>query len=171
MNTAVKNGVFLGIALAIGTVAFVLVSPSGFVKFGNWALFIIAILIMVKTANDVKSKQGGYASFSELFLPILVTVAIGYFIRVATYYIMANFITPELIEIQEQIAVEALEGMSGLLGEEMLDKSLDAMEDQNLAGLGNVFMQYLTLLVGTGGIVNAIISGFFKNEKPLIDRV
>jgi len=171
MNIAVKNGVFLGVALAIGTVAFVLVSPSGFINYGSWALFLIALLIMVKTASDVKAQQNGFASFGELFTPILITVAIGYLIRFATYYIMANFVTPELIEIQEQIAVEALEGMSGLLGEEMLDQSLDAMESQNIAGLGNVFVQYLTLLVLTGGVVNAIISAIFKNEKPLIDRI
>lgn len=170
-NLAIKNGLFLGAALVVGTIAFILVSPRGFLSYGNWALFLIAVLIMVKTANDVKSELGGFASFGQLFTPILITVAIGYFLRVAIYYIMANFVSPELVEIQKEISVEALEAMSGLLGEEMMDQSLDAIEEQNVAGIGSLAMQYVSLMIGTGGIVNAIICAVFKNEKPLIDRV
>jgi len=170
-NLAVKNGLFLGGALIIGTIAFIMASPRGFLSYGNWALFLIAVLMMVKTANDVKSELNGYASFSELFMPILITVAIGYLLRVTIYYIMANFVSPELVDLQKEISIEALEAMSGLLGEEMMDQSLDAIEDQNIAGVGSVMMQYVSLMIGTGGIVNAIISAIFKNQKPLIDRV
>ncbi len=170
-NLAIKNGLFLGVAILIGSIAFILVNPRGFLIYGNWTLFLIALLIMIKTANDVKSQQDGYASFGQLFMPILLTVAIGYFFRIAIYYIMANFISPELIDIQKEISFETLESMSGMLGEEVMDKSFEAIEDQNVASIGSVLLQYVSLMIGTGGIVNAIISAILKNQKPLIDRI
>ena len=171
MTIPVKNGLFLGAAFFIGTIAFIVGSPSGYITYGTYPLFLIAVLIIVKTGLDIKNSQGGFAKFGELFGPILITVAIGYLIRMFAIYIAYNFINPEIIEIQKEMSVEAMESMSGLLGDDMMDKMYEEVDSMNPAGILELLQTYFVYLIGAGGIINAIVSLIIKKEKPLIDRV
>lgn len=171
MSIPVKNGLFLGAAFLIGTIAFVLGSPRGFITYSSYAFFLIAVVMMIKTANDVKIEQGGFATFGELFKNMIITVAVGYVFRIIALYIAYNFINPDLSQIQIDVASEGFESMSGLMGDEMMDKMYEELEKMNPSGVKTLVTSYFTYLVTIGAITNAIISAILQKKKPLIDVV
>ncbi len=171
MSNPVKNGIFLGAAMVIGIIAFVIASPRGYLQYGQYVLFLIALVVMVKTGLEERQLNGGYASFGDIFKAIFICIAVGYAIRFIGNYIAFNFINPDLSVIYQDIAIEAMEKMSGFLGDEAVDASIEALEEQSPGSIGNNIMQYVTLLLMTGGIVNAIISLILRKERPLIDTV
>lgn len=171
MSIPIKNGLFLGAALFIGTVVFISASPRGYLSYGTFPLMLVAILMMVKTGSDIKSAQGGFASFGDLFKAIFITVLVGYFIRMIGIYVSYNFINPEIAEIQKEISIEAIEKMSGLIGDDAMDTVYDELDNMNVSGIGSLLQQYLAYVIGTGAVVNAIISMVMRKDKPLIDQV
>lgn len=171
MNNAIKNGLFLGAALLIGVFAFVLVSPRGYLEYGQFVLFLIALVVMVKTGSEEKQMHGGYASFGQIFKSIFICIAVGYLIRFIGNYIAFNVINTDLSTIYNDIAIEAVEKMSGFLGDEATDLAIEELEKNDISSIGNNVMQYITMLLLTGGVVNAIISLIMKKDRPLIDTV
>lgn len=171
MNNAVKNGLFLGGALLIGIIAFVLVSPRGYLEYGQFVLFLIALIIMVKTGIEEKQMNGGFASFGQIFVAILTCIAVGYAIRFIGNYLAFNVMNTDLTTIYNEIAIESIEKMSGFLGDEATDLAIEEIEKNDISSVGNNLIQYISMLLLTGGVVNAIISLILKKDRPLIDTV
>ncbi len=171
MSIPVKNGLFLGAAFFIGTILFVSVSPSGYLDHAYFPFLLIGILMMVKTATDVKSEDQGFASFGKLFKGIFITVAIGYLIRLIGDYISFKFISSKLSELFAERKELQLEKQSASMPDEQMDLFYNIMDWMSYDNLGFMLVLYCMYLVLTGCIVNAVISLIMKNERPLIDRV
>lgn len=170
MSIAVKNGIFLGVALLLGTLVYSFVSPSGYLQYSSFVFFIIAVIIMYKNGTDERTANGGFISFGQVFTSILICVAIAYLFKLVGNYVAYNFVSPQLADIQMEKSIEAIEQMRGMLGDEVADKSLDEIEKQDLGSPFQMIIQYFTVLFLNGVIVNLIISAIVHKKKPMFDN-
>lgn len=168
-NNAVKNGLFLGAALVIGTFAIAYVSPRGFITYGSYVLFLIALIIMVKTGIEAREANGGFAAFGTIFKAIFICILVAYGIRFIGNYVAYNVVFPNLIEIQKELSIEVIEKMSGLMGDEATELAIEEIESQGGMSIANILGQFVMLLILTGCAVNAIISLILRREKPIFE--
>jgi len=112
-----------------------------FLTFRTGVLFPIFLLILVKSGLDARKANDGVIAFGEAFKNMFVTGAIGVLLCTLFEYLHFNFISPELIEMQRELAIEAAEKVSELLGgfgeeyEEEMERQLETIEDTNPVSL------------------------------------
>ena len=79
-----------------------------------------------------------------------------------------NYIDPGLLDLQREISIDAIEKLSGLLGEEGTEAALDALENQDWSfGVGKALQTYFMGLIIPGFIIALIISAVMKDRKPV----
>ena len=89
--------------------------------------------------------------------------------RTATKIIILNFTHTHLIEIQQEISMEALELLSHYLDDEMQEEAINQIEKQNSAVV--LFMNFILGLIFNGGLINLLISAIFKRDRHILDTV
>lgn len=165
-NPGVKWGVFGGIGVVLFTLILYLTGPTNL--FGGIAYLGMAIYIfaMVKAAGEEKAALGGYMTWGQALKPTFLTYAVASLIYILFFYVLNNFIDPGLEDMQRQAAVEMMENMSGLLGEEGMEAAMEELDKQDFsfsiskAGFGWAFGLIF------GFILAAIISAITKKNPP-----
>ncbi len=169
-KSSINNGLFLGAAMVIGSYALYLANPKMFFSAKSFVLLMIFILIMVKSGREARKANGGYISFGEAFKNMFVTGAIGVLICTCFEYVLFNFIDPGLIDIQKEIALEAAEKVTELLGgmgeeyEIALEKEMEKIEDGNPASLGATAKNYFARLLAPVALLSSIIGLVIKRK-------
>ncbi len=168
-KSSIQNGLFMGIAMIISSYALYLANPSMFLSAKTLVLLLIFIILLVKSGLDARKGNGGFISFKSAFFNLFVTGAIGTLICTIFDYIHFNMLAPELIDMMKEIQLEAAEQMSGILGsspemEEIMEESMDQIEDSNPASLGTMAMGYGIKLILTIPFFSAIISAIIKKD-------
>lgn len=165
-NAGVQNGLYLGVAVSLLSLVMYFVSPRFMLSWGSWFAFLVYILFMVKAGKEEKEMMGGYASFGEMLKPTMICYAVGSLIAGLFTYVLMNFIDPSLLDVVKDIQIEALDKMSGLLGEDALEEAKDTiLENDDSFGVGAVIMGWAFGLIFPGIIFGLIISAIIKNEK------
>ena len=166
-NPSVRNGVIAGLgAVAIGLV-FYLMSARAFFGYSGWISTILIIVFMVRSVKEEKA-TAEYLPFNGALKPAFVTFLVANLIGTIFYYVLLNFIDPGLIQIQKEIALEAIEKMGGLLGEDMMEQSIDALEARDFTyGITTAAWGFAWQLIFPGFIVSAIIAAIMKDRKPV----
>ncbi len=86
-------------------------------------------------------------------------------------YILFNFIDPGLVEIQREIAVEAVEKVANALGnEEMMDEMNEQLEEQSFDITPWKALQGWIFGLIFGAIVAAIQGAIMKKKDPSFDQ-
>jgi len=167
-NTGVKNGLFFGAAtVALYLVIYIinkrlLFSPV----FGPMVSLVIPIVFMVLAAKATRNNQEGVMTFGESLSATFLTFVIGSLIYSAFSYLMTNIIDPSLLEIGKEIALEALDKVSGVFGmsEDQLDQMREAIEDGGGNGFANTAIAWAFSLIFPGFIIALIISAIMKRN-------
>ncbi len=172
-KTSVNNGLFLGVALVIAIFVLYLANTRMFFNAKSFVLFTVFLLMTIKSGLDARRANGGFISFSKAFINMFVTGAIGYLLATIGEYILFNFVDPSLPELQKEIAMEAMEEMSGLFGgaemEAAMEKEMDKLEDRDLSGPGAMMMNYITRLIAPVAIISAIVGVIIKKPGTPVD--
>ena len=165
-NPAIKNGIIAGLAGAAVTLVFYLLNPKWALTASSWittALFVIMMVLSVKADKEGEE----YTSFNDALKPAFLTYVVANLLFTIFYYVLMNFIAPELIELQKEIALEAIQGMSGLLGEEGTEAAIDRIQGRDFSfGIGTAIWTFAWGLIIPGFILAAIIALFMKDKKP-----
>lgn len=166
---AINNGIFLGVILMVSSMALYFVNVNAFLLYKSYILFLFVIIVYVKTLNDIKRSQGGFISFGEGFIAIMVASGIGFLMCTLFEYVQFNIIDPTLADQLKDLTLEKMEEAAGMLGDDMLDDMTDAIHDQDFGfTMGRSAMSYLIRMVFPAAVVGAIISAILKKEKPLV---
>lgn len=166
-NPAIKNGILAGIASAVFVLLLYLVNPRWIFGFPSYITTIIIIVMMVQSVKAEK-KLLEYAAFSDVLKPAFLTFVIANLIYVIFYYILVNFIAPELLDVQKEITIEMIGKMSGLMGEEGTEAALEQLEARNFDfGLKTAAWTYAFGLIFPGFIIAAIIAAVMKDRRPV----
>lgn len=172
-KSSIQNGLFLGVAMIICSYVLYLANPHMFLTAKSGALFLIFLLIMTKSGLDSRKLEGGFIGFKNVFFNMFITGAIGTLLCTFFEYVHYNFLSPELIEIQREISLEAAEKMAEIFSglgeeyEEAMDMQLEGLEDENFASLGNTIKNYMVRLVFPVALFSAIIGLFIKRDGPI----
>ncbi len=169
-NPAFKNGLILGLCLIVYTLLIYLVSPAFFLAGLGMTSSLISILIyilfMVKTGNEVKKANNGYASFSEVFIPIFICALIGGTIAIFFNYILNTVIDPDLPNFLKETMISNFENASWI-PDEAKEEAITQMEDDQSfePSLGNSVYGFLMGSV-VGLVISLIIAAIIKKEHP-----
>lgn len=166
-NPAIKNGVIAGLFLVLGSLIPYFIDPTLYLNpWIQFSLFIVYIVFMTKTGNEVRALNGGHISWGEAFKPIFLTGFIAAFMGVVFQYVLFNFLDPSVWELQKQLSLEVFDSLieSGWANEEDLEADIEKIEN-------SVFTIVEALKAFGGGclmglIPSAIIAAIVKKDNP-----
>lgn len=174
-KTSINNGIFLGIALVIATYVLYLANTRMFFNAKGFVLFTIFLLITIKSGFDARRANGGFIEFKQAFVNMFITGAIGYFLATIGEYILFNIVDTDLVELQKEISIEAIEEMSGMFGgeemQEALEEEIDKIEGKDLAGASSMLLAFFIRLIIPIALFSAIIAFFIKRKGDPIDHL
>lgn len=166
-NPGFKRGLFYGVS-AIGLFLVVYLINKRMIfspGFGPIVSLVIPVIFMVLAARDTRNHQEGYMSFGEALSSTFLTYVIGSFLYTSFSYIMTNIVDPSLLEIGKEVALEAMDKLSAIMGEDQIDVMKDAIEDStDGAGIGSNLFGWAFSLIIPGFIIAAIISAITKRN-------
>ena len=132
----------------------------------NWVTMLVGLVLLIYLMLQYRKEYlGGYASFGQIFLMVLVSAGIISVIISAIYtYLLFTVIDPGLIE-QVKIAAEEQIMSNSRIPESMYDDLLDKMEQRTTAA----YMIKVSLIAGpiVNAILGLIIAAFIKKEKDV----
>lgn len=130
----------------------------------NWVnMLIILALLVYLMLHYRKEYLGGYASFGQIFVMVLVSAGIVSTIIGALYtYLLYSVIDPGLVE-QLKIATEEKIMSNSRIPESMYDDIFEKMEKRTTAA----FMTKMSLIMGliVNAIIGLIVAAFIKKEE------
>ena len=130
----------------------------------NWVnMLIILALLVYLMLHYRKEYLGGYASFGQIFVMVLVSAGIVSTIIGALYtYLLYSVIDPGLVE-QLKIATEEKIMSNSRIPESMYDDIFEKMEKRTTAA----FMTKMSLIMGliVNAIIGLIVAAFIRKEE------
>jgi uncharacterized integral membrane protein len=166
---SVKHGVYLGIGVIILTLLFYFISARFMLSWGNWVGYILTIALMVMAVKEQREIDEGFISLGTAFKTSWITYVIGTAIAGVFSYILIKFIDTSLLDVMKEIQMEALEKMSGFLGEDGLEKAQEAIEEQDPFGPVSYGFGMLFTFIFPGALFAIIIAAIMKNNRPDAD--
>lgn len=167
-NNGLKYGILAGLGAIAVSLGFYLVEEKMIFSVAGYVGWAIYLYCMYKATVDERAEMGGFMTFKEALKPAFLTFVVASFIYFVFYYVLFNFIDPNLAELQKEIAMESMQGMGGLMGEETLENMMEEMEKQDFqVGIGTVSLSYAISLIFPGFIFALIIALIAKKEQPI----
>ena len=163
MPTFTKYGLYLGLGLIIISLVSYFISPRFYLTWASWLGFVLYIVMMVMAVKEEKFNLGSI-SFKGAFGQSWLTYVVGTLIATIFAYIMMHFIDPTLMDMAIEIAKEAIEKMSGFLGEDAVEKALEAIDKQDTYSVFGFVRSYLIGLI-FAAMIRAIMAP--GNIKPI----
>jgi Na+-translocating ferredoxin:NAD+ oxidoreductase RnfE subunit len=152
-----------GIAILISLVVYLIDSHS-YLKFGAAIAALPMFYFIVQAALAVKKQNNGFISFGDAFKNSWVTYLIYSLLSTIFMYILFNFIDPDLNEMMKETAVETLEKVRSVLGDEATDEGIKAIEKSTDQNIGNLAFNFLISLIFPGAFLALIIALIVKKE-------
>jgi len=132
----------------------------------NWVNMLIGLILLIYLMLQYRKEYlGGYASFGQIFLMVLVSAGIISVIISAIYsYLLFTVIDPGLLD-QVKIAAEEKILSNSRIPESMYDDILDKMEKRTTVA----YMVKMQLIGGPiiNAIIGLIVAAFIKKEKDI----
>lgn len=167
MNNGVKWGVIGGIGIIIIDAILYFTGPKNLLGFASYLEWIVIIPVMIKAGMDERADQGGHLTWGDALKPTFLTFVISSLFYVFFYFALFNFIDPTLADTQREVAMQAIEKMGGMIGEDAMEAAVEAMDQQNFGfGMKELFMTYGLRLIFPGFIFAAICSLIVKKNPP-----
>lgn len=162
---ALTYGVILGLVSVFISLIFYFIGMAT-VNWTNWINMLVGLVLLVYLMIQYRNVHlGGYASFGQIFVMVLVSAGIVSTIISAIYsYLLFTVIDPGLLD-QVRIVAEEKIMSNSRIPESMYDDILERMEKRMNVG----YMIKFALILGP--IVNAfiglIVAAFIKKEKDI----
>jgi len=165
-HLSVKNGVLGGVVTIIAYLILWFISPRVFLDY-SWIGFAIIIFFMYRAGKEARDLSGGFIEFGEIFKYLFITFAVITLITTIFQYILMNFIDTGLIEMQKEMAIEAIEKIANALdNEEMTDKMMEGIEEQSFDLTILKSIQGWVFGMILGGIIAAVQAAIMKKKDP-----
>lgn len=159
-------GLIGGLASIIVSFIFYFIEPSAFLQYAPWMGLFIYIIFMYKASSDERVDLHGYGTFRQLFIPAFHTGLIMVGILTIFGYLMYYVIDPGLFEIEKKLAMDALEKMRGLLGDNPTDMALDEIAKQESKPILRYIFESSFRLIWPVGICGLVIALILRKKQP-----
>jgi hypothetical protein len=162
---ALMYGAILGLVSVFISLVFYFIGMAT-VNWTNYVNMLVGLVLLVYFMIQYRNVHlGGYASFGQIFVMVLVSAGIVSTIISAAYtYLLFTVIDPGLID-QVRIAAEEKIMNNSRVPESMYDDILDRMEKR----MNVTYMIKMALIFGPiiYAIIGLIIAAFIKKEKDI----
>ena len=162
---ALTYGVILGLVSVFISLIFYFIGMAT-VSWTGWVTMLVMLVLLVYLMIQYRNVHlGGYASFGQIFVMVLVSAGIISTIIGAIYsYLLFTVIDPDLIE-QVKIAAEEKIMSNSRIPESMYDDLLDRTEERTT--VANMIKASLIAGPITSALIGLIIAAFIKKEKDI----
>ncbi len=165
-NPSIKNGIIAGLITSGIVLVFYLINARMVFSVAGWVSTIVFIYFMVQSVKADKAELE-FTSFGDALKPAFLTYVVGNLLYIIFYFVLLNYIAPDLLDIQKEIAMETIEKIGGLMGEDALEEALDEVDARTSEfGLSTALWSYAWGLIFPGFIIAAIIALIMKDRKP-----
>ncbi len=165
-HPSVKNGVLGAMINIIITLLLAFISARTLLSGSFWTGFIVFIYFMYLTGKESRELYGGYISFGEIFKYMFFASVIFATISVIFSYVQFNFIDPGLVDVQKDMAIEGIDKVRELLGDEAADSMEEQIEEQSFNLTIGKSLINLVFYVVASSIVLAIMAAIMKRKDP-----
>lgn len=150
-NPGIKYGLLAGLIVILVEFAFAKTNPTMLFTYGKYLFWIIYLTAMFKATFDERTLQGGLISFREALRPAFLTVVLASLCYYVFYYLLANYIQPDLTEVERASTIAGIRSMSGMVGEAEAEKAIELLKKQDFSfGFWDLIQAYLWNLVFPG---------------------
>ena len=171
---AVQYGLIAGVVYALGLVILYLLGDYYFI--GTFAMFFsfrmipffIAAAIAVYAGSAQKKLNGGYISFANAFLTVLLAMLISEAFFILTMWLLYNVVDPDLAMRGKEMTLAKIEETYYSLGmdEEQIDEAMQIVESQDFSyGLKTILLGALFSAI-ISAVIALITAAIIKKEKP-----
>jgi hypothetical protein len=162
---ALMYGAILGLVSVFISLVFYFIGMSS-ENWTNWLNMAVTIVLLVYLMIQYRNVHlGGYASFGQIFVMVLVSAGIISTIIGALYtYLLYTVIDLDLVD-QLRIATEEKIMSNSRIPESMYDDILEKMEKRMTVG----YMVKMALIFGPiiNALIGLIVAAFIKKEKDI----
>jgi len=162
---ALIYGAILGLVSVFISLVFYFIGMAT-VNWTNWVNMLVGIALLVYLMIQYRNVHlGGYASFGQIFLMVLVSAGIVSTIIGALYqYLLFTVIDPGLVD-QIRIVAEEKIMSNSRIPESMYDDILEKMEKRMTVGR----MVKMALIFGPifNALIGLVVAAFIKKEEDI----
>jgi len=162
---ALSYGVILGLVSVFISLVFYFIGMAT-VSWTNWISMLVGLVLLVYLMIQYRNVHlGGYASFGQIFVMVLVSAGIIATIISAIYtYVLFTVIDPGLVD-QVRIVAEEKIMSNSRIPESMYDDILERMEKRMTVS----YMIKIALIFGplVNAFIGLIVAAFLKKEKDI----
>ena len=166
---ALIYGAILGFVSVFISLVFYFIGMAT-VNWTNYVNMFVGLVLLVYLMIQYRNVHlGGYASFGQIFVMVLVASGIiATIISVLYTYVLFTFIDPGLVD-QFRIVAEERIMSNSRIPESMYDDLLEKMEKR--MQVGNMIRMGLILGPVVNAIIGLIVAAFIKKEKDITSPV
>ncbi len=165
-NHIVKWGVIGAVGSIIISLILYLVDPKNIFSPIAWLSWIVYIYAMIKAGQDERTQLDGYMTWGQAIKPTFLTYTLASFLFIVFLFLLGTLIDPGLEDVSREVSMEAIEKMSGLLGEEGMEAAAEQIREKTFFSIGNMALSFGVGLILPGFIFAAIISLIIRKENP-----
>ncbi|NOR33353.1 MAG: DUF4199 family protein [Bacteroidales bacterium] len=162
---ALIYGVILGLVSVFISLVFYFIGMAT-VNWTNWVNMLVGLVLLVYLMIQYRNVHlGGYASFGQIFVMVLVSAGIVATIISAIYtYVLFTVIDPGLVD-QVRIVTEEKIMSNSRIPESMYDDMLERIDKRMNVG----YMIKMSLIFGplVNAFIGLIVAAFLKKEKDI----
>jgi hypothetical protein len=162
---ALMYGAILGLVSVFISLVFYFIGMAT-VNWTSYVNILVGLVLLVYLMIQYRNVHlGGYASFGQIFIMVLVSAGIFATIISAVYtYFLYSVIDPGLVD-QVRIAAEEKIMSNSRIPESMYDDIMDRMEKR----MNVTYMIKMALIFGPimNAIIGLIVAAFIKKEKDI----
>jgi hypothetical protein len=133
----------------------------------NWVTFLVSLVLLVYLMIQYRNTYlGGYATYGQIFLMVLVSAGVVSTIIGTIYqYVFFTFIDPGMVEQIKIIAEERIMSNSRI-PESMYDDLLEKVEKRTTVA----YMIKMSLIFGPviNAFIGLIVAAFLKKEEDVV---
>jgi len=162
---ALIYGAILGIVSVFISLVFYFIGMS-MASWTNWVNMLVSLVLLVYLMIQYRNVHlGGYASFGQIFVMVLVAAGIlSTIIGVLYQYVLFTFIDPGLLD-QAKIAAEERIMSNSRIPESMYDDLIEKVDKRTTVA----FMIKMGLIFGPViyALIGLIVAAFIKKEQDV----
>lgn len=169
LKPALIYGLILGFVSVFLSLVFYFIgmATASWTNWVNWGVSIaLLVYLMIHYRNNY---LGGYASFGQIFLMVLVSAGIvSTIIGIIYQYLLFTHIDPGLLD-QVRIVAEEKIMSNSRIPESMYDDLLERIDKTTTVA----YMTKMGLIFGpvVNAFIGLIVAAFIKKEKDVVDPV
>jgi hypothetical protein len=163
-NPSVKYGLTGAVVIILIDLFLALFSTNAYIKLSGFLALPIIVVAMIMACKEYLKANEGFATLGELFKASWLSYLIMGLITTIFGLILVKYISPEIAEVTKEQAMEMMEKISGMMGEEAAEEEMEKLENGDPFSFGSLIVGLL-FKYAFAAIPAVIIAAIMKKEK------